>query len=82
MLCSNVEGALGNLDRKFKLVGPRHDERGHRPLEVWKMDLHTSEYMRNVVCVTMVADHGSDAMAFWLLVLHDHMRTQLHTLLY
>ena len=58
-------------------MGPRHDEKLARPREVWKYDIHTSDYMRNGLGMTMEAEHGATAMVFWLEALHDHLRTKL-----
>lgn len=73
--CSNIEGPLDSPLRIFRLLRPRQSERILRPLEVWKIDLHTSDYMRNVVGLTMEGDHASKAMAIWLHVLHSHLST-------
>ena len=39
--CSNIEGALDDLSRRCKLLGPRSDERMHPRLEIWKYDRTT-----------------------------------------
>lgn len=57
-------------------MAPREDERMQRPLEVWKYDLHVSRYMREVLGLTMKAEHAADAMRIWLHVLYEHMSTQ------
>ena len=72
---SNIEGALDDPNRKLKFMGPRPDEKLARPKEVWKYDLHTSDYMRNVLGMTMEAEHGANAMVFWLEALHQHLCT-------
>ena len=74
---SNIEGALDDPRRKFRFMRPYHHERGAR---IWKYDLHTSDYMRNNVRMTMGSEDGATAMAFWLEALHEHLCTQPHTL--
>lgn len=73
VLCSNIEGALDDPGRKFRCLAPRTDERMHRPKEVWKYDLHTLQYMREELHLTMRPEHAADAMAIWLQVLHENM---------
>ena len=64
--CSNVDGDLSEPKRGFWLFKPRNHEKARRPREVWKIDLHTSTFMRNVLNMVMEADQASSAMVFWL----------------
>lgn len=76
-LRSNIQGALDSPSRQLACLTPRHQEQRSRPKEVWKLDLHTSQDMRDDVRMIMTAELAADAMALWLQVLTDHLGMQL-----
>lgn len=65
--CSNIEGAVDDL--RCELLGPCNDARMHWPLEMWRYDLHTSRYIREMLHLAMEAEHAAEAMAIWQHVL-------------
>ena len=61
-----MDGASQDLQDGCWLFKPRRYEQPCRPREVWKLDLHTSSFMRNDLKMVMEADEASSAMIFWL----------------
>ena len=74
---SNIVGALDSPDRQLAFLMPCHREKGVSSREVWKLDLHTSEVMRNGVKTIMTANQAATAMGIWVEILRVHLSMQL-----
>lgn len=73
VVCSNLLN-----DKDLRIFTPRDEELLLRPGEVWKLDLHKPQWLRERGC-SLEATLAGDAVEVYLKILQTHLCTSLLT---